>query len=189
MDLRIINVSINRPNRLIISTSSPIRCYRCNESNHFTRNCPNFLKVSNATRPLTNPQDKLYRIDGARAVELIIRILGKPVRFLADTDVGINVMKRLYTDGHKINRNVRKLTGISHLILTTTENCEIDCDIRTYIFAIVGWLSDWTRWRNRTILPARWEFSSRCETKDYNIPRRVHRPWIKLSTFIMTMGA
>ncbi|KAF7412175.1 hypothetical protein HZH66_001071 [Vespula vulgaris] len=126
------------PNRLIISTSSPIRCYRCNGSNHFTRNCPNFLKVSNATRPLTNPQDKLYRIDGARAVELIIRILGKPVRFLADTDVGINVMKRLYTDGHKISRNVRKLTGISHLILTTTENCEIDCDIRTYIFAIVG---------------------------------------------------
>ncbi|KAF7418508.1 hypothetical protein HZH68_001161 [Vespula germanica] len=120
-----------------ISTSSPIRCYRCNGSNHFTRNCPNFLKVSNATRPLTNPQDKLYRIDGARAVELIIRILGKPVRFLADTDVGINVIKRLYTDGHKISRNVRKLTGISHLILTTTENCEIDCDIRTYIFAIV----------------------------------------------------
>lgn len=89
---------------LIISTSNPIRYYRFNGSNHFTRNRPNFCKVLNVTRPSENPQDKAYRINGGRTAELITRILDKPVRFLADTGIGINIIERHCNGGHKIAR-------------------------------------------------------------------------------------
>ncbi|KAK2577551.1 hypothetical protein KPH14_012884, partial [Odynerus spinipes] len=104
---------------------------------HFAQ-LPKFSRNFKCNTPTgTEPPSKIYTINTTGGAELIIRVLGKPVRLLADTSAGLNIIKRRHTNGYKVTRNKRILSGITKEMITTTEDCEIDCGTKTHTFAIV----------------------------------------------------